>query len=61
MNTCRKCRRALSQPSARDALCVRCLHALDRGAAFGDDLETKPGKRPRMRQTDGIILDPAVR
>jgi hypothetical protein len=45
MHRCTGCRRALSN-SVRNALCLRCLYALDRGSAFNEDAETKPGKRP---------------
>src|SRR5438874_7833824 len=45
MHTCSKCRRTLSN-ATRDALCLRCLYAIDRGGAFAVEEETKPGRRP---------------
>ena len=45
MHTCSYCRRTLSN-SGRDALCLKCLYSIDRGRAFDDEPETKPGKHP---------------
>jgi hypothetical protein len=45
MHKCNRCRRTLSN-SVRDALCLRCLYAIDRGGAFDEEPETKPGLRP---------------
>jgi hypothetical protein len=45
MHTCNCCRRILSNAN-RDALCLKCLYLIDRGSAFDDDPETKPGMHP---------------
>lgn len=45
MHTCSCCRGILTN-SSRDALCLKCLYLIDRGRAFDEEPETKPGKRP---------------
>ena len=44
MHNCSRCRRVLIN-SSRDALCLRCLYVVDRGRAFDDEPDTKPGTR----------------
>jgi hypothetical protein len=51
MHKCNSCRRTLSNAS-RDALCLKCLYVIDRGGAFDDEPETKPGKRPASIAAD---------
>ena len=51
MHTCRCCKRALGPNSVRDAVCLRCLYAIDRGGGW-DDEDTRPGKRADVRAID---------
>ena len=51
MHKCNGCRRTLSNTN-RDALCLKCLYVIDRGGAFDDEPETKPGKRPASIAAD---------
>jgi hypothetical protein len=59
MHTCSSCRRILSN-SSRDALCLKCLYLIDRGRAFDDEPETKPGKSPSWSARDNAGANAAA-
>jgi hypothetical protein len=59
MHACNCCRRILSNCN-RDALCLKCLYVIDRGSAFDDEAETKPGKLPSSIAADVVAVDAAA-